>query len=227
MSSSCRRPRPSRARSRCWSWRRRATGRSITAPGAGRGWRCWRGARWSRSAPACRASRRGTRRAGSRRTWTACGWCPCTYPTAARPTARSTRTSSASWTPWRSGWACWRADRWWWPATSTSARPTSTCTTPRRSRAPLTSLPPSGRASSFSSTPAWWTRSGRSTPASRGFTWWDYRQGHFHRDKGLRIDAILLSRPLADDLIECGIDRDFRKGPRPSDHAPLLCTVAL
>jgi exodeoxyribonuclease-3 len=64
-------------------------------------------------------------------------------------------------------------------------------------------------------------------PGEPGFTWWDYRQGHFHRDKGLRIDAILLSQPLADDLIECGIDRDFRKGPKPSDHAPLLCTVAL
>ena len=63
-------------------------------------------------------------------------------------------------------------------------------------------------------------------PGEPGFTWWDYRQGHFHRNMGLRIDAILLSQPLADDLIECGIDRDFRKGPRPSDHAPLLCTVA-
>jgi exodeoxyribonuclease III len=61
----------------------------------------------------------------------------------------------------------------------------------------------------------------------RGFTWWDYRQGHFHRNMGLRIDAFLLSQPLGDDLIECGIDRDYRKGPKPSDHAPLLCTVAL
>ena len=44
-------------------------------------------------------------------------------------------------------------------------------------------------------------------------------------DKGLRIDAFLLSQPLAEDLIECGIDRSFRKGPRPSDHAPLLCVL--
>jgi exodeoxyribonuclease-3 len=64
-------------------------------------------------------------------------------------------------------------------------------------------------------------------PGERGFTWWDYRQGHFHRNMGLRIDAFLLSQPLGDDLIECGIDRDYRKGPKPSDHAPLLCTVAL
>jgi exodeoxyribonuclease III len=62
-------------------------------------------------------------------------------------------------------------------------------------------------------------------PQEPGFTWWDYRQGHFRRDLGLRIDAFLLSQPLARDLIECGIDRDFRKGAKPSDHAPLLCTL--
>jgi len=55
-----------------------------------------------------------------------------------------------------------------------------------------------------------------------GFTWWDYRAGHFHKKMGLRIDAILVSPPLAGRLTECGIDRNFRKGPKPSDHAPLL-----
>jgi exodeoxyribonuclease-3 len=59
-------------------------------------------------------------------------------------------------------------------------------------------------------------------PDDPGFTWWDYRQGHFHRKLGLRIDAHLVSAPLADRVERCGIDRDFRKGPKPSDHAPLL-----
>jgi exodeoxyribonuclease III len=63
-------------------------------------------------------------------------------------------------------------------------------------------------------------------PEDPGFTWWDYRQGHFHRKMGLRIDAFLLSPPVAVDLVECGIDRSFRKGAKPSDHAPLLCTLA-
>jgi exodeoxyribonuclease III len=63
-------------------------------------------------------------------------------------------------------------------------------------------------------------------PDEQGFTWWDYRQGHFHRGMGLRIDAFLLSPPLAGQLEECGIDRGFRKGAKPSDHAPLLCTLA-
>jgi exodeoxyribonuclease-3 len=59
-------------------------------------------------------------------------------------------------------------------------------------------------------------------PDEPGFTWWDYRQGHFHRGMGLRIDAHLVSPPLAGKIESCGIDRDFRKGAKPSDHAPLL-----
>jgi exodeoxyribonuclease-3 len=56
-----------------------------------------------------------------------------------------------------------------------------------------------------------------------GYTWWDYRQGHFHRGMGLRIDLALVSaEKIAPSLRECGIDRTFRKGPKPSDHAPLL-----
>ena len=62
-------------------------------------------------------------------------------------------------------------------------------------------------------------------PDDPGFTWWDHRQGHFHRKMGLRIDAFLLSPPLAADLARCGIDRSFRKGSRPSDHAPLVCEL--
>ena len=41
----------------------------------------------------------------------------------------------------------------------------------------------------------------------------------------LRIDLALVSRDLAGELSECGIDRDYRKGSKPSDHAPLLVAV--
>jgi exodeoxyribonuclease-3 len=54
------------------------------------------------------------------------------------------------------------------------------------------------------------------------YTWWDYRAGNFHRGLGLRIDLALVSTALAGRLRECGIDRDYRKGKKPSDHAPLL-----
>jgi exodeoxyribonuclease-3 len=57
------------------------------------------------------------------------------------------------------------------------------------------------------------------------YTWWDYRAGNFHKGLGLRIDLALLSRDLAGELSECGIDRDYRKGSKPSDHAPLLVAL--
>jgi len=63
-------------------------------------------------------------------------------------------------------------------------------------------------------------------PDLQQFTWWDYRAGHFHKGLGLRIDLALISRELAPRLTACGIDRNFRKGPKPSDHAPLLTTLA-
>ena len=59
-------------------------------------------------------------------------------------------------------------------------------------------------------------------PDAQQFTWWDYRQGHFHRGLGLRIDYLLASDALASTIAACGIARDFRKGSKPSDHAPLV-----
>lgn len=64
-------------------------------------------------------------------------------------------------------------------------------------------------------------------PDEVGFTWWDYRAGHFHRGMGLRIDLFLVSTDLAGGIGACGIDRSFRKGPKPSDHAPLLLELDL
>ena len=64
-------------------------------------------------------------------------------------------------------------------------------------------------------------------PDEVGYTWWDYRAGHFHKKLGLRIDYLLLGPRVAERVRECGIDRNFRKGkPTPSDHAPLLAELA-
>lgn len=54
------------------------------------------------------------------------------------------------------------------------------------------------------------------------FTWWDYRGGCFHRHRGMRIDLILVTEPLADRLTYGLIDRQARKGEKPSDHAPVF-----
>jgi exodeoxyribonuclease-3 len=58
------------------------------------------------------------------------------------------------------------------------------------------------------------------------FTWWDYRAGNFHKHMGLRIDLVLLSRPLADRVTYALIDRNARKGKLPSDHAPVFIDIA-
>ena len=59
-------------------------------------------------------------------------------------------------------------------------------------------------------------------PDEQQFTWWDYRAGHFHKGLGLRIDHALVSEELAGRLTRAGIERPYRKGPRPSDHAPFV-----
>ena len=61
----------------------------------------------------------------------------------------------------------------------------------------------------------------------RLFSWWDYRAGDFHKHKGMRIDLVLASRPLAEACTFALIDRQARKGKSPSDHAPLLVDFAI
>jgi exodeoxyribonuclease III len=56
----------------------------------------------------------------------------------------------------------------------------------------------------------------------KSFSWWDYRQLAFPKNRGLRIDHILLSPPLAAKCTSCRIDRNERKGEKPSDHAPVI-----
>jgi exodeoxyribonuclease-3 len=58
------------------------------------------------------------------------------------------------------------------------------------------------------------------------YTWWDYRAGNFHKNFGMRIDHLLVTRPLAKRVKWAEIDREARKGkPVPSDHAPLVIDV--
>lgn len=62
-------------------------------------------------------------------------------------------------------------------------------------------------------------------PDTTGYTWWDYRAGAFHKGMGMRIDLLLGTPDIAETTRRCGIDRTFRKGPRPSDHAPLIAAI--
>jgi exodeoxyribonuclease-3 len=65
-------------------------------------------------------------------------------------------------------------------------------------------------------------------PAESGFTCWDQREGHYGRDYGLRIDLILASESLAPYVEQCEVNHTYRRGYRPSNHAPLdvaLCNL--
>ncbi len=59
----------------------------------------------------------------------------------------------------------------------------------------------------------------------KSFSWWDYRDAGFRRNRGLRIDHILISNGLKPLASACVIDKSPRKNERPSDHAPVVLTL--
>ena len=64
-------------------------------------------------------------------------------------------------------------------------------------------------------------------PDDRLYSYWDYRAGDFHEHRGMRIDLILLTAPLAGSVEWALVDRTARKGKQPSDHAPVFVDVRL
>jgi exodeoxyribonuclease-3 len=48
----------------------------------------------------------------------------------------------------------------------------------------------------------------------------------FRRNKGLRIDHILVSLSLLEHVNSCTIQRQPRKNERPSDHTPVIVELA-
>lgn len=58
------------------------------------------------------------------------------------------------------------------------------------------------------------------------FSWWDYRQLGFQKNRGLRIDHILLTQDLVNRCTASIVDRAPRKWSKPSDHAPVVATLA-
>ena len=54
------------------------------------------------------------------------------------------------------------------------------------------------------------------------YSYWDYRNGDFHKRRGMRIDYLLSSASLASTCTADLIDRNARKGQKPSDHAPVM-----
>ena len=56
----------------------------------------------------------------------------------------------------------------------------------------------------------------------KSFSWWDYRMLGFQKNRGLRIDHVLVSDALRGMVSACSIDRVPRKNKQPSDHAPVV-----
>jgi exodeoxyribonuclease III len=57
-------------------------------------------------------------------------------------------------------------------------------------------------------------------PNEAVFTFWDYFRKHWERNAGLRIDHLLLNKPLAPCLVASGVDAWVRGETHASDHAP-------
>ena len=67
----------------------------------------------------------------------------------------------------------------------------------------------------------------RALKGDHPFTYWDYRDGAFHRGMGMRIDFVLANAALHAAVKDAYVDREARKGKGPSDHAPIVVDVDL
>ncbi|MBI1349570.1 MAG: exodeoxyribonuclease III [Actinomycetales bacterium] len=58
------------------------------------------------------------------------------------------------------------------------------------------------------------------------YTFWDYRNGAFHRGWGMRIDLVYANPAFVDRVSDAWIDREARKGKGASDHAPVVVDLS-
>ncbi|MFY1679445.1 MULTISPECIES: exodeoxyribonuclease III [unclassified Streptomyces] len=59
----------------------------------------------------------------------------------------------------------------------------------------------------------------------RPFTYWDYRQLGFPKNRGMRIDLVYGNDSFAGAVRDAYVDREERKGKGASDHAPVVVDV--
>ncbi|AVG23106.1 exodeoxyribonuclease-3 [Pontimonas salivibrio] len=55
-----------------------------------------------------------------------------------------------------------------------------------------------------------------------GFSYFDYKQGKFRKNHGIRIDFLFGNHTVADAVVGASIERDQRTGEQPSDHVPVV-----
>lgn len=59
------------------------------------------------------------------------------------------------------------------------------------------------------------------------YTFWDYRNGAFHKGWGMRIDLVLGNPSFVSAVSDAYVDREARKGKGASDHAPVVVDLEL
>jgi exodeoxyribonuclease-3 len=62
-------------------------------------------------------------------------------------------------------------------------------------------------------------------PDETVYTFWDYMRNRWTRNAGLRLDHLLLSKPVAGRLITAYVEREVRGAEGASDHAPVVVTI--
>lgn len=62
-------------------------------------------------------------------------------------------------------------------------------------------------------------------PNNIAYTYWDYAGGAFQNDLGLRIDYLLMSPSAIDRLDSIVVDKNPRRGIKPSDHTALTAEL--
>ncbi|MFM8848188.1 MAG: exodeoxyribonuclease III [Actinomycetota bacterium] len=65
----------------------------------------------------------------------------------------------------------------------------------------------------------------RHHPDEKLFSWWDYRAGAFNQGHGMRIDLVMATMSAASRCRWISVDRQARKGDKPSDHAPVVVDI--
>ena len=56
------------------------------------------------------------------------------------------------------------------------------------------------------------------------WSFWDYQNGSWNKDHGIRIDHLLINSFGADKIKDCQIDRSLRGKNKPSDHTPIFAS---
>ena len=67
----------------------------------------------------------------------------------------------------------------------------------------------------------------RALKYGKPFTYWDYRQLAFQKNKGMRIDLVFGNAAFAGAVSDAYVDREERKGKGASDHAPVVVDLAV